>query len=84
MDTIQSQVIRNECIAVDDKAFVDCELIDCLIEYSGGSIVFERTVLSGCRFVFFGPARGTVHFLQGVGLIPDATAEWCEIPDLVH
>ena len=84
METIRNRTIRGESVLVDGKIFIDCELVDCLLEYSGGPIVFERTNLSGCRYVFFGPARGTVHFLQGVGLMAHSSQQWAEFPDLVH
>ena len=67
---------------MDGKSFVDCILHDCVLEYSGGSLVLERTQLTGCRYVFFGGARGTVHFLQSVGLLADTG--FSEFPELVH
>ena len=84
MEIIQRQTIRGESIEIDDKSFVDCTLIDCILEYSGHPVNFERTCFQGCRYVFFGRARRTVHFLQGAGLMTFNPADWGEFPNQVN
>jgi hypothetical protein len=84
MELIENQTIRNQGIVIDDKEFRNCNLIDCVLEYSGGPVVFKHSHMSGCRYVFFGPARATVHFLQAVGLTAGLSSDWAEIPDRVH
>jgi hypothetical protein len=81
---IFSQVIENETIEIDGKRFVDCVLSNCVLEYSGGPVIFDRTRMRGCRYVFFGEARRTVQFLQGTGLMPWIPTEWAEVSEHVH
>ena len=69
MKTIRGHIISSESIAIDNTTFVDCTLIDCIFEYSGYPVRFERTRMRGCRYVFFGLAKGTVKFLQETGLM---------------
>jgi hypothetical protein len=40
--------------------------------------------MSGCRHVFFGRARRTLHYLQGVGLMPHRPSESGEFPEQIH
>lgn len=84
MNTIHSRTFEDEVLTIDDTLYSDCVLINCTLEYSGGPVAFERTRMRGCNYVFFGKARRTIHFLQGVGLLDRDTTEWAEFPVLVH
>jgi hypothetical protein len=69
---LRNKTITGEVMMIDDTNFVDCILIDCVLEYGGGPVMFERTQMQGCSYVFFGSARGFVQFLQSVGLMQPA------------
>ncbi len=84
MHTIQQQQLEGVSVSIDDTHFVDCTFVDCILEYSGRPISFERTVMRGCRYVFFGSARSTVQFLQGVGLMEGSPLNWGEFPNQVN
>ena len=84
MEQIQGQIIKGQTVTIDEKEFRDCVLERCVLEYSGGSVVFERTKLQSCTYVFFGPARGTIHFLQSVGLMPYEPSDWDEFPKEIN
>ncbi len=84
MHTVQSRTFEDEVLVIDDTLYSDCVLINCTLEYSGGPVAFERTRMRGCQYVFFGRARRTVHFLQGVGLLEHGANEWAEFSSLVH
>ncbi len=84
MEIILGLTIENESIRIDGKHFIDCTLVDCILEYSGGDVMFERTHMRGCRHVFYGRARRTLHYLQGTGLMPFAPAEWGEYSDRIN
>lgn len=84
MELIQDRRIEDQTVTIDGKEFRGCTLVRCTLQYSGDSVVFERTQLQNCTYVFFGPARGTVHFLQSVGLMPFQPSDWGEFPDEIH
>ena len=84
MEIVQGKTLESVSIVIDGTMFVDCTMVDCILEYSGGPVTFERTQMRGCRYVFFGQARATVHFLQNVGLMDQHPFEWAEFPVLVH
>jgi hypothetical protein len=84
METIRDTAFEGESISVDHKHFMDCTFKNCVLEYSGQSFTLERTQLTNCRYVFFGLARGTVHFLQCIGLLPDNPHQWFELPESVN
>ncbi len=84
MQTINGRIIRGESLEIDDKHFIDCTLVDCILEYSGGDVTFERTSIRGCRHIFYGRARCTLPYLQDVGLIPAPESEWAEISASVN
>lgn len=84
MLTVQNQTIEGEVLTIDDTLYSDCVLINCTLEYSGGPVAFERTKMRGCQYVFFGRARRTIHFLQGVGLLAQDLDEWAEFPVLIQ
>lgn len=84
MEIISSRTIEDQSLEIDDKSFIDCTFINCILEYSGRPVNFERTMMRGCRYVFFGEARSTVHFLQGIGLMPHEQSEWAEFSDTIQ
>ncbi len=78
MQTIEGQVLHNGSLQIDDKRFIDCTFVNCILEYSGRPVHFERTHLRGCRYIFFGEAKCTIHFLQCTGLLLHNDSEWGE------
>lgn len=84
MELIEEQLIEDQAVTIDGKEFRDCTLVRCILHYSGESVIFQRTKLQNCTYVFFGAARGTVHFLQSVGLMPFQPSDWGEFPNEVH
>ena len=84
MEIITGLTITDESVEIDDKQFIDCTLINCVLQYSGRPVGFERTNMVGCRHVFYGRARRTLHYLQGTGLMPYKGSEWGEFADVVQ
>jgi hypothetical protein len=84
METIHNLSLNGESVRVDHKHFIGCTFTNCILEYSGESFTFERTQLTNCRYVFYGFARGTVHFLQCTGLLPENPEQWLEVPECVN
>jgi hypothetical protein len=81
---IENKTIESECFAIDDVHFVRCTLINCVLQYAGGKVVFDETSMRGCRYVFYGHAMTTVKFLQGTGLMPHDPAEWGDFSGTVN
>jgi hypothetical protein len=79
MEIIKGQHIEGELVQVDGKHFIDCTLRRCVLEYGGGTVVMERTRVSGCHHVFCGAARLTVNYLECMGLFPH-TGEQVYLP----
>ena len=84
METLRNLTFVSESVTVDHKHFMDCTFKDCILEYSGEPFTFERTQLTNCRYVFYGLARGTVHFLQCIGLLPANPQQWQELSEQVN
>lgn len=72
MRVIREEVIEGQVVDVDGKHFVGCTLIDCILQYGGGVVVMEGTMISRCHHIFLGSARLTINYLEAMGLItPD-------------
>ena len=84
MELIQGITLTDELVTLDEKHFIDCLLVNCLLRYSGQDVIFERTVFRGCRHVFYGNARSTVHYLQNVGLMENGLGDWREFAEAVN
>ncbi len=84
MEVIEDREIHGELLTIDNKRFIRCKLVDCILEYSGSPVVFDSTHMQRCRYVFFDEARSTVRFLQGVGLMQYTPKEWAEFTEQVH
>jgi len=81
LEVIRDEVIQDSRLSLDGKSFVNCVLERCVLEYSGGNVSFDQTIFRSCKYVFFGRARATVHFLQAVGMVTDDAALWAEFPE---
>ncbi len=79
METIQGKTLHNGSLQIDEKTFIDCTFINCILEYSGRPVHFERTLLRGCRYIFFGEAKCTVQFLQCTGLLLHEADQWGDL-----
>jgi hypothetical protein len=82
VERIEGRLLEGEILDVDDTCFVDCNLQNCTLKYGGGPVIFERTRLSGCRYVFFGYAKASVEFLQAMGLLAVEESGWDEMAEL--
>jgi hypothetical protein len=67
-----------QAVDLDDVHFVDCDLQRCTLRYGGGPVIFERTSLIGCRYLFFGSAKASIEFLQSTGLLSRDETKWRE------
>ena len=72
------RTIRDTRVCIDNKSFVQCTLTNCTLEYRGDPVSFHSSHLSQCKYVFLGPAKRTVIFLQQTGLMPFDPTEWGE------
>ena len=81
METIIGKSFQNERLTIDNKSFVNCTLTDCTLEYDGAPVSFYATHFSRCKYIFTGPAKRTVIFLQETELMPFDPAEWGEPKD---
>jgi hypothetical protein len=79
LETLLNRLFDGATLEIDGMHFVDCTLENCILIYRGGSVIFERTRLRRCRYVFYGPARTTVQLLQTVGLLPTDPLNWGEV-----
>ncbi len=70
METVFDRHFEGEHVEIDEKHFIGCTLCRCTLEYAGGAVILERTRITGCRYVFCGPAQCTVNYLKTMGLLP--------------
>ncbi|MEO6923420.1 MAG: hypothetical protein ABI142_06305 [Bryocella sp.] len=78
MKKISHHSFEDTSLSIDDKIFKDCTIVNCVLEYSGGEVSFERTHLSGCRYVFLGPANSTLRMLELAQIMPARIELWSE------
>jgi hypothetical protein len=81
---LENQRIEGQTLSIDGLALINCTLVDCILEYSGTQFLLVDTEIIRCRYVFYGPAKGTVHFLQSVGMMHHKPSEWGEFSDRVQ
>ena len=64
MEDVRNQQYRNELVLLDDKNFIDCELLECVLEYHGGPVTFLETAVIRCKWSFGSAAHRTINLLQ--------------------
>ena len=68
---IVTGAFSDQTVSLDGKHFKDCVLDDCSLLYAGGAVIFERTLISGCRYLFCEEAQRTVDLLRVAGILCD-------------
>jgi hypothetical protein len=54
VEIVDGDFLVNQSVELDGKQFVNCSFLNCILEYHGGEIAFDRTKMNGCWHVFFG------------------------------
>ena len=68
MEQVSGQTIVGQVLSMDGKHFIDCEIRNCILEYSGQALIMETTLFSQCSFRFTGEAALTMRFLECFGI----------------
>jgi len=48
MEIIEGETFSGESVELDDKHLINGRFIDCILEYHGGEVRFDRTHMNGC------------------------------------
>ncbi len=78
MNVLWNTTFENETVVIDGKHLIDCTLLNCSLDYSGGSVILERTELRGCHYIFRDQAQRTVRPPEALGLNAKRNSlSWC-------
>ncbi len=64
MEIISNCDFTDELVPLDGMHFINCNLEGCTLSYDGGAVIFERTRIVGCEYLFGGPAQRTADLLR--------------------
>jgi hypothetical protein len=56
---IENQKLERGKFVLEEVVFINCEVIECDLFYSGGDFEWTNTTFRSCRFHFRGPAANT-------------------------
>ena len=66
----RDKTFTNQEFTAEEVAFINCQLRDCDLFFSGGDFDWQGTNFVNCRFHFRGPAKNTIALCQQIGMIP--------------
>jgi hypothetical protein len=72
MQVHRDKTFANQSFQLEEASFINCQLRDCDLFYSGGDYDWQETRFVNCRFHWRGPAKGTVILLQTIGALRPA------------
>lgn len=84
MEDVRDQKLDNELVLLDGKNFIDCEFVNCELEYHGGPVTFLETAVIGCRWSFGSAAHRTINLLQFFDLEVPVDPIHCSLSRLVR
>ena len=70
MQVYQRKVFNNQSFILEEVVFIECELKDCDLFFSGGDTEWVNTKFDNCRFHWRGAAKSTFALLQNMGILP--------------
>jgi hypothetical protein len=65
----RGKTLTNASFRLEEASFIDCQLKDCDLFFSGGDFDWQGTSFDNCRFHWLGPAKSTWLLLQTIGLV---------------
>ena len=80
METFRDQKFAGRSFIVDEVVFINCQLKDCDLYYSGGDFDWANAAFDGCRFHWRGAAKGTVDLLRLIGALKEQSQAPGQIP----
>jgi hypothetical protein len=80
----EDQRIGGQTLSIDGLTLINCILMGCILEYAGTHFLLVESEIIRCRYIFYGPAKGTVHFLQSVGMMHPQPSQWGEFSDHIQ
>ncbi len=84
MVLIERQMFRNEVVELDGIHFVECTFVECIFEYYGGDVTFERSEMRGCCHVNYGRGGQENHPLQNTGVLQLDPFAWSAVSETVN
>lgn len=69
MTKYEGKTLNKATFVVEDSFFLNCELHDCDLFYSGGDFEWVNVKFENCRWHFRGPALKTVQMQQMIGML---------------
>lgn len=85
MQTVENQTLAGGTITLDDKHYVNCQLRNCRLVYSGGDFVLTETKIENCQVTLAGAAQRTVGLLAVMGALkPDGPFSQIQQPQKVQ
>jgi hypothetical protein len=70
MQVYQGKVFNNQSFVLEEVVFVNCELKDCDLFFSGGDSEWINSKFENCRFHWRGAAKSTFALFQVMGILP--------------
>ena len=75
MKTVTGRTFNRQTVTIDDTEFVNCQITNCELVYSGGPFAWVETDITNCLITLRNASAFTAGFLEKFGLI-DQKARW--------
>jgi len=74
MEVIKDQKLAGRSFILDEVVFMNCQLKDCDLFYSGGEVEWVNTHFENCRFHWRGAAKNTFALFLNLKIVAPQTA----------
>lgn len=74
MQAFKGQKFDGRSFILDEVVFIECQLKDCDLFYSGGDTEWVNTKFENCRFHWRGPAKNMFALMFVIGLLKPGAA----------
>jgi hypothetical protein len=75
MQVFKNQSFEGRSFDLEETVFIECQLTNCDLFYSGGDVEIVRSKMDNCPLHWRGAAKNTVFVLQSLGLLPDLSKQ---------
>ena len=63
MNIIQKGTFKDQRVSIDEAEYKDCRFTNCVLVYSGGTLILRNCTFIDCHLFLDGPAGQTIGFL---------------------
>ena len=80
MKAERNRTMKDETVTLDGCDYINCNLVRCVLKYSGGNFAWHNSIATDCTVQFHDSAERTIDCLRFFGFLSEIPQKHVAIP----